>query len=229
MALVKSVYPSRLVDITIDRFKVVVPMSFVFVWPCGFFPASILYKSIAVRYRPVSYPDGPITDRYRFIKNASWVMRVLWLCLVRCLLNSFDDSLLAFWLPHWGKRSWLLCFSLVCGLCYSLLFFIFVSLVSYVVWFVLNIFYTILNFSDGYFVGYFGMIDPSMSNSNVTWRVSMIPRLRVLFRGVFVCFLELTFIKLAIDLIVSVYEQCRSMKQYSSPYPSHTPKVVWIK
>ena len=31
-------------------------------------PASILYKSIAGRYRPVSYPDGPITARYRFIK-----------------------------------------------------------------------------------------------------------------------------------------------------------------
>ena len=35
-------------------------------------PASILYKSIAGRYRPVSYPDGPITVRYRFIKNAYW-------------------------------------------------------------------------------------------------------------------------------------------------------------
>ena len=35
-------------------------------------PASILYKSIAGRYRPVSYPDGPITARYRFIKNADW-------------------------------------------------------------------------------------------------------------------------------------------------------------
>ena len=35
-------------------------------------PESILYKSIAGRYRPVSYPDGPITARYRFIKNASW-------------------------------------------------------------------------------------------------------------------------------------------------------------
>ena len=35
-------------------------------------PASILYKSIADRYRPVSYPDGPITARYRFIKNADW-------------------------------------------------------------------------------------------------------------------------------------------------------------
>ena len=29
-------------------------------------------KSIAGRYRPVSYPDGPITARYRFIKNAIW-------------------------------------------------------------------------------------------------------------------------------------------------------------
>ena len=36
------------------------------------FPASILYKSIAGRYRPVSYPDG-VTARYRFIKNANWV------------------------------------------------------------------------------------------------------------------------------------------------------------
>ena len=35
-------------------------------------PVSILYKSTAGRYRPVSYPDGPITVRYRFIKNASW-------------------------------------------------------------------------------------------------------------------------------------------------------------
>ena len=35
-------------------------------------PASILYKSTAGHYRPVSYPDGPITARYRFIKNAYW-------------------------------------------------------------------------------------------------------------------------------------------------------------
>ena len=35
-------------------------------------PISILYKSIAGRYRPVSYPNGPITARYRFIKNAYW-------------------------------------------------------------------------------------------------------------------------------------------------------------
>ena len=39
-------------------------------------PASILYKSIAGRYRPVSYPDGPITARYSFIKNAYWEMTV---------------------------------------------------------------------------------------------------------------------------------------------------------
>ena len=37
-------------------------------------PASILYKSIAGRYRPVSYPNGPITARYRFIKNAYWAI-----------------------------------------------------------------------------------------------------------------------------------------------------------
>ena len=33
-------------------------------------PGSILYNSIAGRNRPVSYPDVPITARYRFIKNA---------------------------------------------------------------------------------------------------------------------------------------------------------------
>ena len=36
-------------------------------------PASILCKSTAGRYRPVRVADGPITDRCRFIKNASWV------------------------------------------------------------------------------------------------------------------------------------------------------------
>ena len=36
-------------------------------------PVSILYKSIAGCYRPVRVADGPITVRYRFIKNASWV------------------------------------------------------------------------------------------------------------------------------------------------------------
>ena len=35
-------------------------------------PASILYKSIAGRYRPVRVADGPITALYRFIKNAYW-------------------------------------------------------------------------------------------------------------------------------------------------------------
>ena len=37
------------------------------------YPASILYKSTAGRYRPVSYPDGPMMARCRFIKNAYWV------------------------------------------------------------------------------------------------------------------------------------------------------------
>ena len=33
-------------------------------------PVSILRKSIADRYRPVRVADGPITARYRFLKNA---------------------------------------------------------------------------------------------------------------------------------------------------------------
>ena len=35
-------------------------------------PVSILYKSIAGRYRPVRVADRLITARCRFIKNASW-------------------------------------------------------------------------------------------------------------------------------------------------------------
>ena len=35
-------------------------------------PVSILYKSIVGQCRSVSYPDRPITARYRFIKNAIW-------------------------------------------------------------------------------------------------------------------------------------------------------------
>ena len=31
------------------------------------FPASILHKSIAGRFRPISYPEGPITARYIFM------------------------------------------------------------------------------------------------------------------------------------------------------------------
>ena len=40
------------------------------------YPVSILHKSIADRYRPVRGADGPITARYRFIKNACRVVRV---------------------------------------------------------------------------------------------------------------------------------------------------------
>ena len=52
--------------------------SFLTAWlNIGKYPASILYKSIAGRYRPVRVADGPITARYRFIKNAYWVVRYL--------------------------------------------------------------------------------------------------------------------------------------------------------
>ena len=36
--------------------------------------ASILLKSIAGRFRPVSYPDGPITARYRVIKMLTCIL-----------------------------------------------------------------------------------------------------------------------------------------------------------
>ena len=40
-------------------------------------PASILRKTTSGRHRPVSYPDGPMTARYRFTQNADW----------ECLMN----------------------------------------------------------------------------------------------------------------------------------------------
>ena len=51
------------------------------------YPASILHKFIAGRYWRVSYPDGTITARYRFIRNAYWVARD-----VKCLHVDNVDS-----------------------------------------------------------------------------------------------------------------------------------------
>ena len=38
----------------------------------GLLTQKALHKSIAGRYRSIMVADGPITARYRFIKNASW-------------------------------------------------------------------------------------------------------------------------------------------------------------
>ena len=48
-------------------------LSYITVFTQSICPATILDKSTAGRYQPVSYPDGPITARYRFIYNAYWV------------------------------------------------------------------------------------------------------------------------------------------------------------
>ena len=52
-------------------------------------PVSILYKSIAGRYRPVRVADGPITARYRFIKNASWAYQVHPCVVFNHIIDSF--------------------------------------------------------------------------------------------------------------------------------------------
>ena len=60
-------------------------------------PASILYKSIAGRYRPVRVADGPITARYRFIKNAYWgtakwlVFRLFYFARISTICNPVCD------------------------------------------------------------------------------------------------------------------------------------------
>ena len=61
-------------------------------------PESILYKSIAGRYRPVRVADGPITARNRFIKNATWVPLFIdeLPLTVSGLFNNFLNSLTSF-------------------------------------------------------------------------------------------------------------------------------------
>ena len=55
-------------------------------------PVSILYKSIAGRYWLVRVADGPITARYRFIKNASGdVVGTYWKCLAEGLRISIHN------------------------------------------------------------------------------------------------------------------------------------------
>ena len=51
-------------------------------------PASILYKSIAGRYRPVRVADGPLTARYRFIKNAYWGITKPW----QIFINHYENK-----------------------------------------------------------------------------------------------------------------------------------------
>ena len=72
-------------------------------------PVSILHKSIAGRYRPVRVADGPITDRCRFIKNASWeLITQVDLCKsgysVRCSV-SYGERIIFQGAGHLGKRS----------------------------------------------------------------------------------------------------------------------------
>ena len=47
-------------------------------------PITIHYKYIAGRYRPVRLADGPITARYRFIKNASWDVHCFGFVHINC-------------------------------------------------------------------------------------------------------------------------------------------------
>ena len=65
-------------------------------------PAGILYKSIADCYRPVRVADGPITARYRLIKNASWVITIKVYSITRYTLESREMAM-----PHpvWNLNS----------------------------------------------------------------------------------------------------------------------------
>ena len=86
---------------------VVLPSTVITFWGRGICPVSILYKSIEGRYQPVRVADGPITARYRFIKNAFWVVALLffvcalsvtiYLCFLLVSLEGYDKWLWLFW------------------------------------------------------------------------------------------------------------------------------------
>ena len=53
-------------DVCLNRIKPEHAQFFVVQRAVTAYPASILHKSTSGRYRPVSYPDGPMMARYRF-------------------------------------------------------------------------------------------------------------------------------------------------------------------
>ena len=63
-------------------------------FPFLIFPVYILYKSIAGRYLPVRVADGPIIARYRFTKNASWVVACLFHTSDAHVMTQFTSKLL---------------------------------------------------------------------------------------------------------------------------------------
>ena len=69
-------------------------------------PVSILYKSIAGRYRPVRVADGQITARYRFIKNASWDRPKAVLLWFLSVPSEFEDTLFYVCLTSYKTLFW---------------------------------------------------------------------------------------------------------------------------
>ena len=67
-------------------------------------PVSILYKSIAGRYRPVRVADGPITAHYRFIKNASWVAHRRNLLLMETIWSALEHNVTVC-VNTWNRRA----------------------------------------------------------------------------------------------------------------------------
>ena len=60
------------------------------------YPASIIYKFIAIRYRPVSYPDGRITARYicRSLNKAKTAVKLVMLVFgITVLCSTVCDNI----------------------------------------------------------------------------------------------------------------------------------------
>ena len=87
-----------------------------------YIPASILHKSIAGCYRPVSYPDGPITARYKFMQNAYWGFVLLLLCLVGRVLHIDRLAMCVSVSVGVGKWAWGFCQAFNMCACLSLIF-----------------------------------------------------------------------------------------------------------
>ena len=107
-----TAFPRRLDPCMLIRvFAVLLNMLWIFGYPHSFLlylrddglyvtPASILYKSIAGRYRPVRVADGPRTARYRFIKNGYWNIWYAFVCHCLFLVSSL------FMVTREGCASW---------------------------------------------------------------------------------------------------------------------------
>ena len=130
-------------------------------------PVSILFKSIAGRYRPVRVADGPITTRYRFIKNANWERGWLGEANVSCILRHRGVQLI---LAYCWTRPAILAAGKVEGVVLFLLFLHFHSFSSFSPVPLFHLLYYLFSFSLGDDTKWPTRIDVSLNTNTINRR-----------------------------------------------------------